>query len=58
MLCWLATRLNPSSEKALISALTPIPEGLKWLVTSLAWMGSLGLVAIVVVLALVSRRSR
>ncbi len=53
---WLATRLNPSSEKALIAAVTPIPEGIKWVVTSLAWIGSLGLLVVVVVLALVSRR--
>ncbi len=56
VLCWLATRVNPSSEKALIDVVTPAPDGIKWLVTSLAWVGSFGLVAVVVVLALVSRR--
>ena len=54
--CWLATRLNPSSEKALIAAVTPPPDGIKWLVTQPGWIGSLGLLVVVVVLALVSRR--
>ena len=57
VLCWLATRVNPSSEKSLIGVVTPVPEGIKWLVTSLAWIGSLGLLVTVVVLALVSRRT-
>jgi len=26
VICWLATRVNPSSEKALISAVTPVPR--------------------------------
>ena len=57
VICWLATRVNPSSEKALISAVTPVPEGIKWLVTSVAWVGSVGLVVVVVALALISRRT-
>lgn len=57
VICWLATRVNPSSEKALISAVSPVPEGIKWIVTSVAWGGSIGLVVVVVALALISRRT-
>jgi len=57
LVCWLATRVNPSSEKSLINVVTPVPDGLKWLVTSVAWVGSIGLVVVVIVLALVSRRT-
>jgi len=57
LVCWLATRVNPSSEKALVNVVTPVPDGLNWLVTSIGWIGSFGLVAAIVVLALVSRRT-
>jgi uncharacterized membrane protein YbhN (UPF0104 family) len=57
LVCWLATRINPSSEKALIAILASPPDGIKWLVTSVAWVGSVGLIVAVVVLALVSRRT-
>ncbi|MGA2838313.1 MAG: lysylphosphatidylglycerol synthase transmembrane domain-containing protein [Acidimicrobiales bacterium] len=55
-LCWLATRVNSSSEHTIVRALTPAPDGIKWLVTSVWWVASLGLIAVVAVLALVSRR--
>ena len=54
--CWLATRVNSSSERAIIHAITPPPDGIKWLVTSVWWVGSIGLIVVVVILALVSRR--
>ncbi len=57
VLCWLATKVNPSSEKALIGVVTPIPDGLDWLVTTIGWVGSFGLVAVVIILALISRRT-
>jgi len=56
VLCWLATRVNPSSERAVIRALTPPPDGVRWLVTSVWWIGSVGLIVTVVVLALVAKR--
>ena len=56
LLCWLATRVNPSSERALIQVLTPPPDGVRWLVTSIWWIGSFGLIVAVAVLALVSHR--
>ncbi len=56
VVCWLATRVNSSSERTIIHALTPPPDGIRWLVTSVWWIGSVGLTIAVVVLALVSRR--
>ena len=56
LLCWLATQVNPSSEKALVNVVTPVPNGLSWLVTSVAWIGSLGLVVVAITLAVISRR--
>ena len=57
LLCWLATQVNPSSEKALVNAVTPVPNGLSWLVTSVGWIGSLGLIAVAIALALISKRT-
>src|SRR5664280_2199426 len=56
VVCWLATRLNPSSERSLINVLTPPPDGVRWVVTSVWWIASFGLIALVAGLALVSRR--
>ena len=56
LVCGLATRVNPSSERAFIHALTPPPDGIRWLVTTVWWTASVGLTVAVVVLALVSRR--
>jgi uncharacterized membrane protein YbhN (UPF0104 family) len=56
VICAFAIRVNPSSEKAVVNALTPVPNGMIWLVTTAGWLSSLGLVTVVAVLALVSRR--
>ena len=56
VLCLVASKVNPSSEKAVVHAVTPLPNGVTWLVTAIGWIGSLGLVAVVITLALVSRR--
>jgi uncharacterized membrane protein YbhN (UPF0104 family) len=56
LVCWLATKVNASSERAFIDIVTPPPDGVRWLVTTVWWIGSVGLTVVVVVLALVSRR--
>jgi uncharacterized membrane protein YbhN (UPF0104 family) len=56
LVCWLATKVNPSSERAVIDIVAPPPDGIRWLVTTVWWVGSIGLSLAVVVLALVSRR--
>ena len=57
VLCAFAVRVNPASEKAVVNALTPVPNGIVWLVTTAGWLSSLGLVTVVAVLALISRRA-
>ena len=56
LLCLVVTRVNSSSETAVVKALTPVPNGIIWLVTTAGWVGSLGLVAVVALLALASKR--
>jgi len=56
LLCWLATRVNPSSERALINIIAPPPDGVRWAVSSVWWLGSFGVIVLVALLALVSRR--
>ena len=56
VLCWLATRINSSGERAIIRAVTPAPDGIRWLVTSIWWGGSIGLIVAIVLLALISRQ--
>ncbi len=56
VLCWLITTLNSSSEAAIAHALTPPPDGIRWLVTTVRLVGSFGLILAVVILALISRR--
>ena len=57
LLCWLAIKVNPSSERAVVNAVTPVPNGLSWLVTSVFVIASIGLIAVVVLLAVISRRT-
>ena len=56
VLCWLATKVNSSSESVVARVMAPPPDGIRWLVTSIWWVGSVGLSIVVIVLALVSRR--
>ena len=43
-------------HQTVVNALTPVPNGMTWLVTTAGWASSHGLVTVVAVLALVSRR--
>jgi uncharacterized membrane protein YbhN (UPF0104 family) len=54
--CWLVALANSDTERSIASALSPAPDGLRWLVSSVWWVASWGLIAVVGVLALVSRR--
>ncbi len=56
LVCWLATRADSTAERQLATTLASAPDGLRWLVTSLWWATSVGLVAAVVLLVLVGRR--
>ncbi len=56
VLCWVATRANSGSEHGVASVLSSPPQGIRWLVTAVWWIGSIGVIALVAGLALASRR--
>lgn len=56
ILCWLTTRVNSSSEHTIASVLSSAPNGIRWLVTTIWWVGSVGLIVVVAVLALLAKR--
>jgi uncharacterized membrane protein YbhN (UPF0104 family) len=56
LVCWLASRANSKAEHTIATTFSSVPNGLLWLVSVIWWVGSLGVIVLVVVLALVSRR--
>ncbi len=54
--CWLVALANSNTEHSIASTLSPAPDGLRWLVSSVWVIASLGLIGLVGVLALLSRR--
>ncbi len=56
LLCWVASLANSSSEHWIATTLHPAPEGVRWLITSIWWAASFGIIALIVVLAVASRR--
>ena len=45
-------RANSAAEVRLVHALNPPPEAIRWLVTSVFWLGSVGVAVLLVILAL------
>ncbi len=56
LVCWLATKANSNSEHTIATTLSSPPDGIRWLVSTIWWVASVGTIALVAVLALVSRR--
>ena len=56
LICWLATHADSHAEQVVATTLSSPPDGLRWLVTSLWWATSAGLVVILVLLAVLGRR--
>ncbi len=56
IVCWLVTRANSHAERDVVRALTPPPDGVRWLISTIWWMDTVGIIAMVVLLALISRR--
>ncbi len=56
VLCWLITRANSSAEQTVASTMASAPDGIRWLVSVIWWLTSIGLIVITGALALVSRR--
>ncbi len=53
-----AIQVGVSLDRHLVDAVVPPPEGLQWLVSAIWFLGSFGVTVVLVVLALLSRRSR
>ncbi len=56
LVCWLATKANSNTEHTIATTLSSPPDGIRWLVSTIWWVASVGTIALVAVLALVSRR--
>ncbi|HEX3841920.1 MAG TPA: lysylphosphatidylglycerol synthase transmembrane domain-containing protein [Acidimicrobiales bacterium] len=54
--CWLIAGANSNLEKSVAHFLFPAPEGVRWVVAVVWTVGSLGVIAFLVLTALVSRR--
>jgi uncharacterized membrane protein YbhN (UPF0104 family) len=56
VLCWVLTHANSNTEHSIATALAPPPDGVRWLITTVWWITSVGVIVLMAVLALVSRR--
>lgn len=56
--CELVIRADSSSELAVVRALTPPPQGIRWLVATVWYLGSLGVIAFLAVSAVLTRNRR
>ncbi len=54
--CWLVTLGAASAQTEITKFLTSAPDGVKWLVNALWWLGSIGTIVVLAALALVSKR--
>ncbi len=56
VVCWLAVKASSHTEHAIAKFLAPPPNGVSWLVTTVWWGGTAGVIAVLAVLALFTRR--
>ncbi len=56
LVCWLLTKLNSNTEHTIATTMASPPDGVRWLVSVIWWVTSIGIIALIAVLALVSRR--
>jgi glycosyltransferase 2 family protein len=56
VVCWLAVRASSHAEHSIAKALSPPPNGVSWLVTTVWWAGTAGVMALMAMIALSSRR--
>lgn len=54
--CWLITTVPAHPEVAVVRFLTPPPEGVRWLVNLVWWLGSVGVIVALGAVALLSHR--
>lgn len=56
VLCWLATVAGSSAEHSIAVDLASVPLGARWVVTTVWWLGSFGLILVIIALFLTIRR--
>jgi uncharacterized membrane protein YbhN (UPF0104 family) len=56
VVCWLATHANSHAEHTIATTMGSPPNGIRWLVSTIWWATSIGVIVVIAVLGLVSRR--
>jgi uncharacterized membrane protein YbhN (UPF0104 family) len=56
VVCWLATKANSDLEHTIATTVGSPPTGIRWLISTIWWVTSLGVVAVIAVMTLMSRR--
>jgi uncharacterized membrane protein YbhN (UPF0104 family) len=56
VVCWLAVMASSHAEHSIAEALSPSPNGVSWLVTTVWWAGTAGVIAVIAIIALSSLR--
>ena len=56
VICWLGTKTNSGLEHTIATTLGSPPDGVRWLIASIWWIASLGVVAVIAFMTLMSRR--
>ena len=56
LVCWLIVKANSNAEHTIATTLASPPNGIRWLVSVIWWVTSVGIIVLVVGLALLSRR--
>ncbi len=56
LVCWVAVKASSHTEHAIAKFLSSPPDGVSWLVTTVWWGGTAGVIAVLAVLALFTRR--
>lgn len=56
VICWIVTKANSKSEHSIATTLASAPNGLHWLINTIWWVGSVGIIVLVAGLAVSSRR--
>src|ERR1700722_10029222 len=56
LFCWLISGTPAAPELAILHFLTPPPEAVRWLVNTVWWLGSVGVIVALGILALLSKR--
>ncbi len=56
LVCWLGTKTNSNLEHTIATTLGSPPNGVRWLISSIWWITSLGVVVVIAGMTLMSRR--